>query len=195
MSVSEEARQIARVLADTFRVGAAAKATPQMHRYGDETDRSTIDLLSCVNSPMKGITAYGTVRLSDHTLDNDSDLRAEIIGAFPTAVPAFANVITTCAFNVINDNAPLFPGAIHGEALGLYELSPTLRHILFVSPFLWEHRPETLTLPDRKVAWLMAVPITEAERAYTAIHGSRALEEIFEQKDIDIFDVERPSVV
>ena len=195
MSVSEEARQIARALADTFRVGSAAEATPEMRRYGDDTDRTTVDLLSCADAPVEGITAYGTVRLSDHPLGHEGDLRAEIIGAFPTAVPAFANVITTCAFNVINDGAPLFPGVIHGEAIGLYGLSSTLRHILFVSPFVWENRPETLILPGRKVAWLMAVPITEAERAHAAIHGSAALEEIFEQQDIDIFDVERPSVV
>ncbi len=193
MSVSDEAQRIARALADTFSVGQAAK--PEMRRYGDEDDKSTVDLLSCADSPLKGVTAYGTVRLSDHALSNASDLRVEIIGAFPTALPDFANVMATCAFNVINDGAPLWPGVIHGQAMGLYDLSTTLRHVMFVSPFLWGERPETLKLPGRTVAWLMAVPITEAERAYAAEHGSNALEQLFEREDINIFDANRPSVV
>jgi hypothetical protein len=195
MSVSEEAQKIAHALAVAFRVGSAANTQPDMHRYGDKTDRSTVDLLSCADSPMDGITAYGTVRLSDHGLGVANDLRAEIIGAFPTVVPAYANVLTTCAFNVINDGAPLFPGVIHREAVGMYNLSPTLRHILFVTPFLWgEQQPPTLKLADRTVAWLMAVPITEAEREYAETYGSQALENLFEQEDIDVFDVARPSV-
>lgn len=193
MSVSDEAQQIARTLADTFRVDPAAK--PDVRRYGDEDDKSTVDLLSCVDSPVEGVTAYGTVRLSDHALSNASDLRVEIIGAFPTALPDFANVMATCAFNVINDGAPLLPGAIHGQAMALYDLSTTLRHVMFVSPFLWGDRPQTLALPDRTVAWLMAVPITEAERVYAAEHGSNALEQLFEREDIDIFDPNRPSVI
>ena len=195
MSVSEEARQIAQLLATTFRVGPAADAKPDMRRYGDKDDKGTVDLLSCADSPTQGVTAYGTVRLSEYPLGHANDLRVEIIAAFPTAVPDFAKVITTCAFNVINDSAPLWPGVIHGQAMAMYDLSPTLRHIMFVSPFLWGEDPKTLKLPDRTVAWLMAVPITEAERAHAAIHGSNALELLFEEKDINIFDVARPSVV
>jgi len=195
MSVSVEAQRTAQALAQAFRIGPAATVEPEVHRYGDATDKSTIDLLSCADSPSEGITAYGTVRLSDHPLGAANDLRAEIVGAFPTDIPLFANVLTTCAFNVINDGAPLFPGVIHREAIGMYDLSPTLRHVLFVSPFLWGEEPRTLELPGRTVAWLMAAPITEAERAYAAIHGSQALELLFEQQDIDLFDVARASVV
>ncbi len=193
MSVSDEAQQIARVLADTFRVGPTTQ--PEIRRYGDESDKSTVDLLCCADSPMEGVTAYGTVRLSDHGLGAASDLRVEIIGAFPTALPAFANVMATCAFNVINHGAPLRPGMIHGQAMGLYDLSTTLRHVMFVSPFLWGDRPETLKLPDRTVAWLMAVPITEAERLYAAEHGSNALEQLFERENINVLDPNRASAV
>ncbi len=193
MSVSDEAQQIARALADAFRVKPATQ--PEIRRYGDEGDKSTVDLLCCADSPMEGVTAYGTVRLSDHALSNAGDLRVEIVGAFPTALPAFANVMATCAFNVINDGAPLRPGMIHGGAMGSQELFPTLRHVMFVPPFLWGGRPEPLTLPGRTVAWLMAVPITEAERAYAAAHGSNALEQLFERENIKVLDPNRPSAV
>lgn len=195
MSVSEEAQQVARALANAFRVGPGADSQPQVRRYGDEGDKSTVDLLLCADSPVKGITAYGTVRLSDHSLGLTDDLRAEIIAAFPSDRPDCDKVVATCAFNVINDGAPLRPGAIHGEAMGMYGLSTTLRHVMFVSPFLWGRQPETLKLANRTVAWLMAVPISEAERAYAAREGANALENLFEREDIDIFDLDRPSVV
>ena len=192
MSVSDEAQQIARVLADTFRVGPTTQ--PEMRRYGDAGDKGTVDLLCCADSPMEGVTAYGTVRLSDHALSNAGGLRVEIVGAFPTALPAFAKVMAACAFNVINDGAPLRPGMIHGHAMG--DLSTTLRHVMFVQPFLWgDDRPETLTLSDRTVTWLMAVPITEAERIYAVENGSNALEQLLERENVNVLHPNRPSAV
>lgn len=194
MSVSDEAQQIARALADAFRVRSATQ--PEIRRYGDEGDKGTVDLLCCADSPMDGVTAYGTVRLSDHALSNAGDLRVEIVGAFPTALPAFANVMAACAFNVINDGAPLRPGMIHGQAMGFPDLSTTLRHVMFVPPFLWgDNRPETLKLSDRTVTWLMAVPITDAERVYAAEHGSHALEQLLERENVNILHPNRSSAV
>ena len=151
--------------------------------------------MSFIDSPTEGVTAYGTLGLSDHPLAAYPNLRTEIIGAFPTDTPAFANVISTCAFNVINSAAPIAPGVVHYEAVAMYDLSPTLEHIMFVPPFLWDDKPAPLKLPDATLTWLMVVPITAREAAFVDVQGSGALEDIFEREDIDIFDIARPSVI
>lgn len=193
MSASEEAQQIASALADAFRVGAAFDVMPQVRRYGDPTDHGTIDLLTCADSPQRGITSYGTIGLSRHARPNATDLRVELVGAFSSAVPGFAEVLANCAFSAINDGAPLRLGVVHGEVMG--DLSATLPHVMFFSPFLWGDAPETLILADKTVAWLMAVPISEVERAYAEIEGANALEALFARADINILDPNRPSVL
>jgi hypothetical protein len=69
----------------------------------------------------------------------------------------------------------------------MYDCSPTMRHFLFVPPFLWEDHLNTLDLDGRKVAWLLAVPISEDERAFAEANGSEKLEELFADRQIGIF--------
>jgi len=77
----------------------------------------------------------------------------------------------------------------------MYTNSRTLKHFLFVPPFLWEDRLQTLDLGSKKVAWLLAIGITEEERIFAEQNGSEKLEDVFEERQIDIFNLERPSVV
>ena len=46
----------------------------------------------------------------------------------------------------------------------------------------------------KSVAWLMAVPISECEYRYAEAEGPDRLEDLFEQQQIDIFDINRPPV-
>ncbi|MMZ71657.1 Antitoxin YqcF [compost metagenome] len=70
-----------------------------------------------------------------------------------------------------------------------------MKHMLFVPPFLWEEQLQTIDFQDKKVAWLLAVPISENEYLFAQEYGSNKLEDLFEQKQIDIFDIERKSVL
>ena len=45
------------------------------------------------------------------------------------------------------------------------------------------------------VAWLQAVPISDPERDLAEREGSDSLEDLFERQQIDVFDLDRPSVV
>lgn len=87
------------------------------------------------------------------------------------------------------------PGAIHNDVLQMYDLSKTLSHIMFVAPFLWNDGPKTLHLEGRTITWLMAVPISESELGYTERRGADALNTLFEERQIDIFDINRPPVI
>ncbi len=85
--------------------------------------------------------------------------------------------------------SPIFP-----DAVAMYKLSKTMRHLFFVPPFLWEDDLKTVDLGKKKVSFLLATPISEAEYVFAEQNGSDALEEEFERENIDIFDLNRKSV-
>jgi len=61
-----------------------------------------------------------------------------------------------------------------------------MEHVLFTSPFLWEDL-KTLDFPNKKVTWLLALPISEEEFLFAEKEGTEALEDLLEKKDIVIF--------
>lgn len=77
----------------------------------------------------------------------------------------------------------------------MYERRVTTKHFLFVPPFLWEEQLPTIELKGKKVAWLLALPISEEERRYVQKTGSESLEKLFEEREISWFDLNRASEV
>ena len=110
-----------------------------------------------------------------------------------STVKDFANVMATAAFCIINTDWSIHPGAIFPNVLGMYKCSDTMKHLMFVPPFLWEDL-ETLSLDSKTVAWLLAVPISDEEYQYAMDNGTDALEKLFEEEQIDLFNIDRESV-
>lgn len=54
---------------------------------------------------------------------------------------------------------------------------------------------KTIEFEDRKIAWLLIIPISNQEKDYAIANGGDALETKFEEADIDIFNLKRKSVV
>ncbi|MFZ4604885.1 MAG: suppressor of fused domain protein [Caulobacter sp.] len=188
--VTAENREIGRVAAATF------DGEPTVYTWWDDGRKNSVDILSCKDSPGEGLTAYATLTLSNHSLKGvENDLRAELVGACRSEVTAFASVLSTCAFSVIADGALLGPGVVFEGALAFYEPGTTVPHILFVPPFFWETGPKTLALPTRTVAWLQALPISDAELAHVKAEGAQSLLDLMEQTRPDVFDIHRPSAV
>ncbi len=69
-----------------------------------------------------------------------------------------------------------------------------MAHLLFVRPFLWDDRLKTIDVEARRVGWLQAVPISQAELETALARGVPALEAAFEHQQIDVFDIDRASV-
>ena len=105
-----------------------------------------------------------------------------------------SNVAATCAFNAFKDGVATRPDVIHMDVLRIYRPSTALPHILLTDPFLWEDGPRTLTEATVQIAWLMMIPIAESERLFAGQEGVEALTTLFEERQIDIFDINRPSV-
>ncbi len=189
---SDENRTIAKAAASAF------GGRPKVVRHWDEHEKSSVDILICADRPQKGVTAYSTIGLSESPLlkeGEDIGVRVELVGACASSCGEFANILSTAAFCIVNSGWFCSPGTIFPDVVGMYECSSTMRHLLFVPPFLWEGELETLHLEARTVAWLLAVPISEAEYRFAEAEGADELERAFERAQIDIFNINRPSVL
>ena len=190
MSVSSENKAIAKY------VRSVVGGSPVVAKYWDDAHASSVDIFSASDAPVTGVTAYAAIGLSDHSFGlhvDDVPLGVEFVAAAATRYDIFPNILATCAFNMINTRMACQPGTVFPRVVEMYKGDSDMKDVLFVPPFLWQL--ETLDFDSKKVAWLLAVPISEGEHAYARENGSNALEALFEDRQIDIFDLDRESVV
>ena len=138
---------------------------PKVVEYFNESNEdSKIDIYIGENRPYDGVISYGTIGLSNYDigleLPNKKALRVEFIGACGSYYKEFANIMSSCAFNIMDEQYSCKPGIVYPDIVSQYYKESEMKHIMFVLPFLWDD-----------------------------------LEELFEQHSIDIFDLERKSVV
>lgn len=177
---------------------AMSAEKPPIFQYWDENRQNSVCILEAANRPQDGITSYATIGLSDHPLmfqGREFDARVELVGACGSAFPGFANVLATAAFCVVNSGWFCAPGIIFPDLVSMYKASVTLSDIYFAHPFLWEEELKSTLIEDRRVAWLLAMPISKAESAYAQSYGPEHLEARFAEMDIDIYDLNRASVI
>jgi hypothetical protein len=193
IQISNEQKEVAKYTASAFMVDK-----PPISRFWDDDHTNNVYVLEAADSPQRGVTSYATVGLSDHPLifkDKEFGTRVEIIGACGSKFSDFANVLATLAFCVMNSKWFCAPGIIFPDIMKMYDLSLTMSDIYFCHPFLWDDRLKSTRLGKKDVAWLLAVPISKEESAFAKEFGSEKLEELFSEKDIDIYNLDRASVV
>ncbi|MDM1022143.1 suppressor of fused domain protein [Acinetobacter sp. VNK23] len=190
--ITSDKKKIAMMAAKAF------SGIPDVVRYWDDNKNNFVDLLTCNDQPQIGVSSYSTIGVSDVTNlvgKKAIDIRVELVGACSSSVIEFPNILSTAAFCIINSAWSCYPGAIFPNIISMYKCSKTMQHLLFSSPFLWENKLKTLEFKERKLAWLLAIPISEEELKYAEINGVDQLERLFEVHQIDIFNIERSSVV
>ena len=191
---TSENRAIFQTILDVFG-DAGERCTTQA--YWDEPREHWIDIVTCPNSPVEGVRSHATIALSDFSIGKkvgNIPLGVEIVGACYDRYPDFAGILSSCAFNIIIEEAACFPGAVYTGMIEPYYPESLMKHILFVPSFGWRKEFQTLDFPTKKAAWLMAVPISEEEFQFAREKGVEALETLFEEKRIDVYDLERPSI-
>ena len=171
---------------------------PSANRHGDAAGKSFVDVMTAVDSPMKGISSFSTFGLSDHRNAPGPKGRAvpvEIVGACGVGFKGFDKAISTAAFGVINSGAYCTRGAIFPDCVGAYGISRTLSHFFFITPCLWSEELKPWKAGKKKVTWLLAVPISDEERRFAEKEGPAKLDRLLEKGRIDIPDLDRKSVV
>lgn len=188
---SDENRAIARNVLNVF------GGKPKVNAYRDDNGNFIVDILKVINRPYEGVASYSTIGLSDYfdtVMADGTPLGVEIVGVCDVADDQFANILSSCALSFKKSEYSLAPGEICPNVIDMYYPDSNMKHILFVSSFLWEDL-QTLEFPTKTVAWLLAIPISENEYRYAQEKGSDALEQLLEDEQIDIFDLDRDSVL
>lgn len=171
---------------------------PPIYKMLDENEGSEIHIMEAKDCPQAGVTSYATVGLSEYPLflkGKEFSLRVEVVGACGSAFPSFANIISTIGFCIINSKWFCAPGVIFPDIIKMYNISSTMNDVYFTTPFLWGDKFQSLDIDGKTTAWLLAVPISRQEADYAYEYGSEKLEELFVEHEIDIYNLERPSVV
>lgn len=190
MEISSENRALARYLRDAF------GGQPTVASYWDDAHHSRVDVMTAPDVPTRNVRTYATLGLSDHDIGrqaNGRPLRVEMLMAARDYFDFVPNALSTCAFNVINSGKSPEPGVIFPRVIELYQAEAEMPHIFLFDPFIWPL--ETRYFDSKVVAWLLGVPISEPERLYALANGPDALSSLFERHQIDVFDLQRPSVV
>lgn len=170
--------------------------TPKIYRYYDEKESKYIDLAICADVPENGVSSYATIGLFQTDIGlmhHANPLRIELLAACDQTVEDFSNMISTTALEIM-DRHVAFPGYVVENVVSMYMPNSAMRHILLTHPFLWENT-HSLTLEDMTLTWLMCIPISDQEKAYCEQNGLDALETVFEEQQIDVFDIFRPSAL
>jgi antitoxin YqcF len=190
MAISEDNKSLARNLRDIM------GGTPTVTKYWDDAHASDIDIMIVEDAPADGLTSYASLGLSDANTGltaGDKALGVEILLSLASACAEGANMIATCGLSIKKGEIAPSPGAIVPRVLELYDDGRDMKHAMLISPFVWELK--TLSFPAKTVAWLQVLPISDPERNYALANGSEALEDLFEEHQIDTFDIDRPSIL
>lgn len=171
---------------------------PVVTEYFSDDRQLAVDVLACSDRPQPGTTSYATLGLSDHPMRQDGDefpVRLELVAACDSDADWFPNVISTAAFHIMRTGWLCAPGVVLQNIVHMYDQSLALRHLYFTAPSPWQGHLETVQLETKKVAWLLGVPISEAEYQFLKKLGDEKFEDLLEHRGVEIFDINRPSLL
>ena len=170
---------------------------PRSNRYHGDKPGQQVSIARFADRPQPGVTSYATLGLSDTRVPRQVEppLGVELLGVCDSKATDFPKILGVIAFRAQTDGRSCEPDEIFDNVVPA-DMSATLRHAILVEPFLWDEDAfDTQVIDYKTVAWLLAVPITDAERQYAFDHSPDELQTVFEEAQIDIFDPQRPSAV
>lgn len=192
MDINEQKRAIVQQLVDIY------GGKPKFYKYFDEQEKSTVDVLCIENVPKEGVNFYSTIGTFEYPSGSTFEglpYRVELVGVCDARENTFKNILSTCSFCIINSNYKICAGEIFHDIIEMYHPTIDMKHIMFVPPFIWEEELDVLRFGDKCVDFLLAVPISENECIYAEENGTDALEDLFEEKQLNIFNLQRKSIL
>ncbi|PTT43702.1 hypothetical protein DBR28_00205 [Chryseobacterium sp. HMWF028] len=141
-------------------------------RHYDVDKKKYIDIFTCDDPLYPRIKICGTIGVSDHPNEiemSDSTLKnisIELLIAGYTEHKMMAKILSTAAFYIINKGWECQPGSVFMRIVEMYFETSQMKHIMFISPFLWEDKLKPLKLTTKTVHWLFGIPISDKELEY-----------------------------
>lgn len=165
---------------------------PKVIKYGDDTGEHAIFIMECPDPLDKNVIFYASIGLSDYSV---GDKKYELMISGYSAQDKVGNILSTSAFFCIKDQWKVSEGVVFEKLVEMYYPDSEMKHIYFTTPYLWEDKLEDFMVQNEEVHFLLAIPISEPEFELFKQKGSDALETLLEENEIDIFDINRKSIL
>lgn len=161
--------------------------------YGDDSEQHKIAVYTGkIGSEWIG----ATVGLMDveQSRNLGIEIPTEILMERRGADEYLGNILSTVAFFAMKDGWKIAPDVIFENMVSMYLPQTHLPHVMFVPIFRWDDMSRA-TVGSKTIYPLLAIPISQAESELVSRSGPDALTSQFEEKQVDITDWERDSVV
>lgn len=162
--------------------------------YYDDTKERKIDILTGRNKDGVVAATIGVMEL-DQGNNVGVEVHTEILMDCRGENEYIGNVISTIAFFMIKDRWKAAPGVVFETMIEMYAPDLEVKHALFVPPIQWGEGMGEVVLGSKTIYPLLAVPITDNENEFLLKEGASALEELWTEKNVDVFDWRRHSAV
>jgi hypothetical protein len=192
-AVSNENKELAKYIT------TIAGINRSFQKYWDDKNENCIDIFTCDDPVDSKVKFYGIIGLSDYPniiemKNGNKNIPVELLIAAYKEYDKIPNILSTCAFYLSKNKWTCQPGSVFMRMIDFY-YKKEMQHLLFVPPFLWDAKLEPLQLESKIVNWLLAIPISESELQYKNKNGFNSLQNLFEENEIDIFNLNRKSVI
>lgn len=173
---------------------------PTVYPYYDDSKIEFVDILSIddpIDAEVKFYSSIGVANYPNIIEMNDGVLKDISVELIITGYKKFEktpNILATASFYITKNNWTCQPGTVYKSIIQDY-YNTELKHILFTSPFLWEDKLSNLSFDNKEIHPLLLIPISDKELEYKLSNGYSALERLFEENEIDIFDLDRKSIL
>jgi hypothetical protein len=175
---------------------AAAGEIADTRRIG-MLDGHPVNLVTAINCPRTGVNSFSTIGLSVMPigyLSGSVYLGSELVGMAEAGFDRYIDVLSACVDDILHLKARLFPGAVYKDAFKNVFPDITVKHLIFDTPRGWDKDLLTIDLGKRQAAWIMAIPVTDAELRLYSDSDSGELQERFDEQNINLSDLNRESV-
>jgi len=154
---------------------------PTMKKYWDNTRENHINIFKVDDPINSDINFYGTIGLSANNViirGVEQKFGLELLIGGNKKHTEIPNILATCSFYILKDKWECKPDTVFERMVEMYYEDKAMQHIYFTDPFVWQDKLKPLQLEDKKVVWLLAVPISDNELNFKVKNGNEAFEQL-----------------
>ena len=164
--------------------------------YYNSNKSKSIDIMTSTNTMFTKVDVYSTIGLSETDIGlkaGGRNLGVELIGVGDKGDEITANIVATVAFDIM-DEKDCFWGKVFPNVVSEYDITYDSKHVVLLTPVFWQDYQQ-FEDDEKVVAWLLVVPISDAEKSFIEKRGINAFEDILARQGTDITDRKRKSFV
>ncbi|MDO5337001.1 MAG: suppressor of fused domain protein [Eubacteriales bacterium] len=169
---------------------------PKVERFYNADESKKIDIMTCEEGYCAGIHTLATIGLSSMDIGmtvQNYDLKVELMLAGIPNNTMLGNILSTIAFQIMDIGTCRY-GMLIPDVIAEYMPNHAMKHVVLMSPVFW-NKYKVFTSETEKVAWLLAVPVSDRERKYILTNGIEVFDRLLGKKKADIFNLVRTSIL